>query len=237
MYKKLRLKNIQLIIFRFILIILCIFIVVGIIKFIKNHTNLELFDTQNESNPMDNSNNTVVICAGDSILNNTIYVPPGKSVVDYIRLNSGSTKDIINISRDGDIITDVYNQMRQIPNVESPMTIILSVGGNDLLEYELIEKAYINYIELIKYIKQTYKCKLYVLNLYYPMDESMKKFHETISKWNTLLNEIPKKEKIEINIIDISKIITEPSDLVNKIEPSVTGGLKIANKIIKIVNI
>ena len=237
MYKKLRLKNIQLIIFRFILIILCIFIVVGIIKFIKNHTNLELFDTQKESNPMDNSNNTVVICAGDSILNNTIYVPPGKSVVDYIRLNSGSTKDIINISRDGDIITDVYNQMRQIPNVESPMTIILSVGGNDLLEYELIEKAYINYIELIKYIKQTYKCKLYVLNLYYPMDESMKKFHETISKWNTLLNEIPKKEKIEINIIDISKIITEPSDLVNKIEPSVTGGLKIANKIIKIVNI
>lgn len=237
MYKKLRLKNIQLIIFRFILIILCIFIVVGIIKFIKNHTNLELFDTQNESNPMDNANDTVVICAGDSILNNTIYVPPGKSVVDYIRLNSGSTKDIINISRDGDIITDVYNQMRQIPNVESTMTIILSVGGNDLLEYELIEKAYINYIELIKYIKQTYKCKLYVLNLYYPMDESMNKFHETISKWNTLLNEIPKKEKIEINIIDISKIITEPSDLVNKIEPSVTGGLKIANKIIKMVNI
>ena len=237
MYKKLRLTNIQLIIFRFILIILCIFIVVCIIKFIKNHTNLELFDTQNENNPMDNANDTVVICAGDSILNNTIYVPPGKSVVDYIRLNSGSNKDIINISRDGDIITDVYNQMRQIPNVESTMTIILSVGGNDLLEYELIEKAYINYIELIKYIKQTYKCKLYVLNLYYPMDESMKKFHETISKWNTLLKEIPKKEKIEINIIDISKIITEPSDLVNKIEPSVTGGLKIANKIIKMVNI
>ena len=236
MYKKLRLKNIQPIIFRFILIILCIFIVVGIIKFIKNNTNLELFDTQNESNPMDNANDTVVICAGDSILNNTIYVPPGKSVVDYIRLNSD--KDIINISRDGAIITDVYNQMRQIPNVETTnMTIILSVGGNDLLEYELIEKAYINYIELIKYIKQTYKCKLYVLNLYYPIDESMKTYHETISKWNTLLNEIPKKEKIEINIIDISKIITEPSDLVNKIEPSVTGGLKIANKIIKMVNI
>jgi lysophospholipase L1-like esterase len=185
---------------------------------------------------MDNANDTVVICAGDSILNNTIYVPPGKSVVDYIRLNSD--KDIINISRDGAIITDVYNQMRQIPNVETTnMTIILSVGGNDLLEYELIEKAYINYIELIKYIKQTYKCKLYVLNLYYPIDESMKTYHETISKWNTLLNEIPKKEKIEINIIDISKIITEPSDLVNKIEPSVTGGLKIANKIIKMVNI
>ena len=238
MYKKLRLKNTQSIIVRFILIILCIFIFVCIIKFIKNHTNIELFNTQNESNPMDKANDSVVICAGDSILNNKIYVPSGKSVVDYIRLNSYSHKDIINISRDGDIITDVYNQMRQIPNVETKnMTIILSVGGNDLLEYELIEKAYINYIELIKYIKQTYKCKLYVLNLYYPMDESMKKFHETISKWNTLLKEIPKKEKIEINIIDISKIITEPSDLVNKIEPSVTGGLKIANKIIKMVNI
>jgi lysophospholipase L1-like esterase len=145
---------------------------------------------------------------------------------------------IIKIAKDGDKITDIYNQLRQIPYVKSSnMIIILSVGGNDLLEYEPIEKAYFNYIELLRYIKNTYTCKLYVLNLYYPMDESMKKYYETIKTWNTLLTEIPKKEKIEINIIDISKIIIEPTDLVNKIEPSITGGLKIANHIIKMVNI
>jgi hypothetical protein len=49
-----------------------------------------------------------------------------------------------------------------------------------------------------------------------------------------MLNKIPVKyNNMDINIIDISKIIKEPTDLVDKIEPSIIGGLKIANKIIK----
>ena len=114
------------------------------------------------------------------------------------------------------------------------MNIILSVGGNNLLEYEPIEMVYINYVELISYITDTYECELYILNLYYPMEESIKKYDKIITKWNSMLNKIPiEYNNKKVNVIDISKIIKEPTDLVDKIEPSIIGGLKIANKIIK----
>jgi hypothetical protein len=235
MYNKFRFKNKQIIIG---LILISLFILI----FVNKKNNIELFKTHSgirrASTPTEPNSDSVVICVGDSILDNKIYVPNNKSVVDYIRLNSYSNTYVINVSKDGAKITDIYNQFRHVPSVNSSnLIIILSVGGNDLLEYEPIEKAYRNYIELLKYIKDAYQSKLYILNLYYPMDKSMKKYYETIRKWNKLLTEIPQRENIKLNIIDISKIITEPTDLVNKIEPSVTGGLKIANQIIEIANI
>jgi hypothetical protein len=45
-------------------------------------------------------------------------------------------------------------------------------------------------------------------------------------------------EKIVLDgIIDISKVITEPKDLVSKIEPSVVGGEKIVKAIVNSVGV
>jgi len=212
MYIKSKLNNF------FFLIILIILILIWV-YFIIFNSNIE---------PIRNDN--ILICIGDSILNNENYVPIGKSVINYLQ------KDVkvINMAKDNAKINDIYNQLRRIPYINSDMNIILSVGGNNLLEYEQIETVYTKYIELINYITDTYECKLYILNLYYPIDESMRKYDEIISKWNRMLNKIPVKyNNMDINIIDISKIIKEPTDLVDKIEPSIIGGLKIANKIIK----
>lgn len=208
----------------------------------RRRINIELFNTEqvqvSKNIPNKNTNkNNILICIGDSILNNTNYVPIGKSVIDYLR----SDMEVINVAQDNAKIDDVYDQLRRIPdmNTNINMEMILSVGGNDLLDYEPIENVYGEYVELVRYIKDkyidTYKYKLYVLNLYYPTDKSMKQYYERIRSWNGLLNNIPVKYDIDMNIIDISKIIKEPTDLVEKIEPSITGGLKIADKIIESV--
>jgi len=246
MYKKVGIK------FIIVCIIIIIIISFYLIKLRRRRIiNIELFNTEqvqvskNMPNKNKNTNkntNNILICIGDSILNNTNYVPIGKSVIDYLR----SDMEVINVAQDNAKIDDVYDQLRRIPDMKSDMNtninmeMILSVGGNDLLDYEPIENVYGEYVELVRYIKDkyidTYKYKLYVLNLYYPTDKSMKQYYERIRSWNGLLNNIPVKYDIDMNIIDISKIIKEPTDLVEKIEPSITGGLKIADKIIESVN-
>ena len=216
--------------FRLPIIIVCIIILIILrIYLVKLSPMIEIFNTKNKDNKL--------VCIGDSILNNTNYVPVGKSVINYLR---GNMVDVINVAQDNAKIEDVYDQIRRIPDIKSNMNIILSVGGNDLLEYGPIKPVYEKYIKLVRYITDkyidTYKCKLYVLNLYYPKDESMKKYYKIIRNWNSLLVNIPIKYNINMNIIDISKIIKEPTDLVHEIEPSATGGLKIADKIIQSVN-
>ena len=220
------------------LIILCIYLV-------KLRPMIERFTTKYDSK----NNDHILICIGDSILNNTNYVPNGKSVIDYLQKGMKNMK-VINLAQDNANIDDVYNQLRRIPDIKSNhsattnnntktrKTIILSVGGNNLLEYEPIDFVYVKYVDLVSYIKENEdeNYKLYVLNLYYPTDESMKKYYERIRKWNEMLDRLPVKYNIDMNVIDISKIIKEPTDLVSKIEPSVTGGLKIAEKIMGSVN-
>jgi hypothetical protein len=215
MYKKVRLKY----------IILVIFIIISIFLIIKLSSNIEIFNTKKVSDD-------ILICIGDSILNNQNYVPVGKSVIAYLQ----NEVKVINVAQDNAKINDVYNQLRRVPYITSNMSIILSVGGNNLLEYDRIETASVKYMELISYINEMYESKLYILNLYYPMDESMKKYYKIISKWNSMLRNTISSKYNNIEIIDISKIINEPTDLVKKIEPSITGGLKIADEIIKSVD-
>lgn len=217
MYKKIRLKY----------IILGILIIICICWIIKFSSNIEIFNTKKVSN------DKILICIGDSILNNEKYVPVGKSVINYLQNNM----KVINLAQDNAKILDVYNQLRRIPHITSDMNIdmniIMSIGGNNLLEYDRIETVHANYVELVNYITQTYKSQLYVLNLYYPTDESMTKYYTIINKWNSILNNISSKYNIEI--IDISTLINKPTDLVKKIEPSITGGLKISDEIIRSV--
>ena len=53
-----------------------------------------------------------------------------------------------------------------------------------------------------------------------------------IAQWNLLLA----KQEDKANIFDISKLLTDASDFVSNIEPSETGGKKLAEAILKKVN-
>ena len=84
------------------------------------------------------SKDQTLILLGDSILQNKQYVEPGHSVEDILKK---SLKKVKNYALDEATIKTVYLELNQIPkkfNVETT-TIILSIGGNDLIEKKAVK--------------------------------------------------------------------------------------------------
>lgn len=187
------------------------------------------------------SNLKTVVLLGDSMLDNELYVGEKKSVYDQIKMNI-NTKNAFNFAQDNSVIKDCYNQIKNIPktfNRESTY-IFLSVGGNDIInapditkDEEKLEELQTSYINLIQHIKNQFpRANLIVLNIYKPFASYYRMFYDVINKWNTFLI----KNKIyEYEVADVEKIINEKDDLVNDIEPSESGGKKIADVIISFV--
>ena len=71
--------------------------------------------------------------------------------------------------------------------------------------------------------------KLVLFNVYYPPNKS--NYHSEIKKWNTNLDLEYKRNNKNIHILNLAKLLKDPSDFVDDIEPSITGGEKIVNKI------
>ena len=72
--------------------------------------------------------------------------------------------------------------------------------------------------------------KLVLLNVYYPPNKA--NYNSRIDKWNTNIELQYKNNDTNIYILNLANLLTEPSDFVFDIEPSSTGGEKIANKIL-----
>jgi hypothetical protein len=84
------------------------------------------------------TNNDKVILMGDSVLNNSNYVPLDKSVINILKTK---TNNILNVAKDGATINDLYEQLDKIPMDfnRADTYVFISVGGNDILnEYHQI---------------------------------------------------------------------------------------------------
>jgi lysophospholipase L1-like esterase len=177
-----------------------------------------------------------IILLGDSILNNSTYVKPGESVSDVIK-RKGEI-NIMNVAIDKSKIKDINNQLIRIPsNYNNSNTyIFISIGGNDILNLlsqndEQINELFKEYLKNIKAIKNKFpKSKIIALNIYYPPSSYYKMYYKSIDSWNKLL----KQNTFEgYNVLNIDEIIKTNNDLVNEIEPSKQGSIKIANAIMK----
>ena len=177
-----------------------------------------------------------IILLGDSILNNSTYVKPGESVSDVIK-RKGEI-NIMNVAIDKSKIKDINNQLIRIPsNYNNSNTyIFISIGGNDILSLpsqndEQINELFKEYLKNIKAIKNKFpKSKIIALNIYYPPSSYYKMYYKSIDSWNKLL----KQNTFEgYNVLNIDEIIKTNNDLVNEIEPSKQGSIKIANAIMK----
>lgn len=183
-----------------------------------------------------------IILLGDSILDNKNYVPIGKSVFDYLQkmLDSKPETEIIMYAKDNSTIDNVYFQLSNIPITynNTDTMIVLSVGGNNFLNGTTFNQAKKDYLLLIQLIRDKFgDCKLFLVNLYTPFDSLFQKVYgKTILDWNKFLWGIVENGKAD-GIVDISNVITEPNDLVYKIEPSVIGGEKISQAIINMINV
>jgi hypothetical protein len=190
------------------------------------------------------TNNNSILLIGDSMLNNSNYVPIKYSIPNIIK-NKIKTNNLLNFAEDGSTINDCYNQLEEIPiDLDSSNTnIIISSGGNDILNNNpnninnnFINDLFEKYLLFIQSIKVKFPLsQIYVLNLYYPTHLYYKIYYPLITKWNKCLEKNSYSENYKV--IQTNKIITQNEDLVNYIEPSEIGGEKIASEIVNQISL
>jgi hypothetical protein len=179
-----------------------------------------------------------VLLLGDSTLDNAMYVPPKKSIYSMLR-EKGHDWDYnpVMYASDGFTIADVYRQVGTLP-IEyntSETVIVLSVGGNDFLSGTGYSTATVDYRHLIERIRYGLgECRLYLMNLYQPVDPALAVFREVVKKWNVFLQGFV-DGGIADGIVDIYGVLVGAEDFVHKIEPSVFGGQKIVEAIVGVV--
>ena len=180
-------------------------------------------------------NKKTIILLGDSVFNNNSYVEKGKAVNELLQKNADENTTIICLARNESTINNIYQQLSDV-NIDlndKLTTVFLSVGGNDIMKlqeqnlYDTFEK----YNTLIGAITTKLpNVKLVLLNIYYPANTS--KYDSLIDKWNTNIQLEYDSNNKNIYILDLASLLKEPSDFVFNIEPSITGGEKIAHKIL-----
>ena len=182
-----------------------------------------------------NINNIILI--GDSILNNSNYVPSGKSVVDILKTK---TQKVFNFAKDGATISDCYGQLDKISiELNKPETFVfISAGGNDILNKRgqltsaEVRKIFNDYMDFIKALRvKLSNSKINILNLYMPSNPRYLSYKTSIDLWNQLLKEYSSKIGEMYNVINIDTLLTNPEDFVYDIEPSEIASQKIAEVI------
>ena len=184
-----------------------------------------------------NDDNYNFVLIGDSVLNNSNYVPSGKSVVDNLKTK---TTKVFDFAKDGATINDCYSQLDKIPLElnKTETSIFISAGGNDILNKRgqltspEVRQLFNNYMEFIKAVRTKFgSAKINVLNLYLPANPRYQSYKTSIDQWNQLIKEYSSKIGEMYNVIDLATLLTSPEDFIYDIEPSETASQKIANAI------
>jgi len=188
------------------------------------------------------TNNEDIVLVGDSILENSKYVPKNKSVKDEIFKKH---KNMLMLAEDDSKIRDIEKQLKKMPkHLNKKSThLIISVGGNDILEkYEKkkesdittkkIDELFIEYRTLLENIKKNYKMKIVLVNIYLPLAESHVKLHKVIREWNRRQKSYARAKQIKI--LAIADKFDEPKHFTKKIEPSAEGSKIIAEQVLDI---
>ena len=209
---------------------------------------ISYFNTYMNSKPIretfSSSNNRTFVLLGDSILKNNAYASDGKGIDDLLLERN---KQTYSYAVDNSNIVDVYNQINEIPvDLNTPSTtIFLSAGGNDILNHyhesggdirdtSVLSTIFAAYKKMIKAIRaKMNQCNLVLLDIYYPDNTKYTQYHPIISEWNKLIYDYADQQSNNINtVLRVSRMLTQNDDFTLSIEPSSSGGLKIADSIL-----
>ena len=199
-----------------------ILFLVIVFNLLINTNTIETFD-----------NNVNLILMGDSVFNNTNYVDKGHSIKDII---NKKYSNVTIVAQDNSVINDLKKQYQLIPNSknESDSKIIVSIGGNDLLNHykindisdtKYVDTIFNNYVSNIEYLTDNFKGEVIICNIYYPQDKSYKKFHPIIDNWNKKINNFSTTHNLKV--VNLDEFINKKHHFVKGIEPSYQGGLAI----------
>ena len=193
-----------------------------------------------------------IVLLGDSILDNAAYTNGGPDVAAQLHRLMLSSDCVTLLATDGDMTIDIARQLKQLPAHATHL--ILSVGGNDALMHSdfLAEEASsvaqvllasraladafgLAHGEVLKSLHKTglpfAVCTIYDANFADPQTAQL------VGTALALFNEAITRNAVEFGapLIDLRQICVENVDYANEIEPSVTGGEKIARAIWRVV--
>lgn len=203
--------------------------------------------------------NRQLVLLGDSIIDNKTYVLDGEfSVLEHIQ--SKTETPVTQLALDGATTDDVIsNQINVIPFGTSH--IVLSVGGNDLLNeigflmedfkytpnqvlercQSLIAPITQKYESIVSQLQTTSRANLLLCTVYEGnLDGSVMYDDIAISSraMLSLFNDSVYKTHnlFGTDVLELRHIFTDKEDYANPIEPSHQGGEKLAEKLIRWVN-
>ena len=197
----------------------------------------------------------VVALLGDSIIDNKVYVGENElSVTEHLQKINETDYYFEMIAVDGDTTREVIDN--QLENIgDSTWRIVLSIGGNDLLQKlhimfnetsgmieslevasQTIEKIKSRYEAILLHLKTlnhpVLLCTIYEGDL--QSDPNLAEVEEAgkvlLGMMNDAIHFLGNKHDIEV--LELRNIFTEVSDYANPIEPSHSGGEKLAKEII-----
>jgi hypothetical protein len=188
-----------------------------------------------------------LVLLGDSVFDNKTYVGSEPSVIEHLRnlIPTGWAATLCAV--DGDTTTGIRRQVRTVPTTATDL--FLSVGGNDALMHihllsemstpgplllkeisRIAEEFRESYGYAINSIcrlnKPTCVCTIYNGNLEPSIAPAAK---TAVAVFNDMIYSAANER--ELAVIELRGICNEASDYANPIEPSGSGGLKIAKAI------
>ncbi len=190
-----------------------------------------------------------IVLLGDSIFDNALYVPGGPSVIEHVRriLPAGDQATLVAV--DGATVSSVFYQLERIP--ADATHLVLSAGGNDALwtagnvfaqestnvrsslQYiaESLVEFHSEYKRLIRAIRE-WRLPVVTCTVY----DSVPGLDSSETAGLCLFNDTITRTAFELGttLIDLRTICNEASDYssVSPIEPSASGGGKIARAIL-----
>ena len=186
---------------------------------------------------------------GDSILDNRAYTMGEPDVATHLQRLLTDSVDVTLCAVDGSTTSDLSPQIKNVPS--SASHIVVSIGGNDaLLNSDLLktpvasttealmlfgesirefELAYGSAIDgILKFQRPTAICTIYNGNLD-PPEAALARI--ALMMFNDVILRCGFER--HLTVIDLRLVCNEPSDYANPIEPSGSGGFKIAKAIVR----
>jgi hypothetical protein len=190
-----------------------------------------------------------IVLLGDSIFDNSMYVPGGPSVIEHVRRMLPAGDQATMLALDGATVASVFRQLERMPTDATHL--VLSAGGNDALwtagsvfpqESTDVRSALQCLSEPLAMFKAEYRrliralCEKHLPLVICTVYDSVPGLDSSETAGVCLFNDTITRTAFEFGatLIDLRIVCNESSDYstVSPIEPSANGGRKIAMAIL-----
>lgn len=185
-----------------------------------------------------------VVLLGDSVFDNTAYTNGAPDVASHLRAALGSDWTVTLCAIDGATTRDFGPQLDRIPDHATHL--MVSLGGNDALEQaDMLSlsvrsagEALDRFAERIADFEQSYGwaidavverglpatvCTIYDASFEEPQ---ARRIRTALMMFNDTIARVARRR--DLPVLDLRLVCDTPEDFVQNIEPSATGGAKIA---------